>query len=113
MGFLADLAWGTLRMSTNVRGASAQTGFRGLQTPGDLAWVDSPEPAAAELSAHTVCTADACEMRLPLATLGGTGPITLFARLTNSDGEAFANQTLPPDDESLPATVHTLLTLER
>jgi hypothetical protein len=112
-GFLADYAWGTLRMASSVRGANAHTGFRGLQNPGDLAWVDAPAPPMDAHVAHTVCLADACEARIPLATLGGTGDIKLFARLTNSDGEAFANQTLPLDDPSAPAAVSSLLTLER
>ena len=111
--FLADFAWGTLRMPCNVRGSAARTGLRGLANPADLAWVDAPTPPEGEPSVHTVCTADACEVRIPRATLPGTGPIRLFARLTNSDGEAFANQTLPLDDPSHPAQVQALLTVPR
>jgi hypothetical protein len=111
--FLADYAWGTLRMPSDVRGSSAQTGLRGLANPGDLAWIDAPTPPEGEPSVHTVCSADACEVRIPRATLLGAGTIRLFARLTNSDGEAFANQTLPLDDPSQPASVHALLSVPR
>jgi hypothetical protein len=112
-GFLADFAWGTLRMSTDVRGGTAHTGLRGLRTPSDLAWIDTPPPAEPEPCVYSVCSESACEVRIPMATLGGTEPITMFARLTNSDGDAFSNQTLPLDNPDASADVHAVLTLQR
>jgi hypothetical protein len=75
----------------------------------DFAWVDAAV-------APTVCAANtACETRIPLSTLGApaAGTIAMFARLTNTDGTAFSNQTLPEDDPAAPQTVSVLLELTR
>jgi hypothetical protein len=110
--FGADFAWGTLSMPVDVQGSVALTGVRGLATPANLAWIDAPLPVSGDV-VHTACTQSVCEVAIPLATLGGSGDIGLFARLVNSDGEAYANQTVPADDATQPALVSKFMKISR
>jgi hypothetical protein len=108
-GFHADVAWGTLDLSRTLAGADDRLGFRDLAvSTSDLAWLTGG-------SATTACTAAACEMRIPTASLGpSAGPrtIQLFARIVNHDGTMSPNQTLPMDDPSTPRVVTMLLEVD-
>jgi hypothetical protein len=94
-------------MSATASGFDARIGWRDVGgSPSDLGWIEAAV-------APTVCTATACETRIPLATLGGRagGTIAMFARITNATGASFSNQCLPEDAPATPATVAVLLTL--
>ena len=104
--FRADLAWGTLDLSRTLVGADDRIGFRDLAASTfDFAWIVGT-------TASTACTAAACEMRIPTASLGPSASprtIRLFARIVNSNGMMSPNQTLPMDDMSAPRVVTMLL----
>jgi len=107
--FGAELAWGTRSMSsTATSGFNASTGFRGIvdAAPGDLAWIDGTE-------APTVCSATACEAKVPLTRLGAGTSVSLFARIGSATGTAFSNQTLPEDAFGMSSVVTELLTISR
>ena len=59
-------------------------------TPADLAWINGSE-------APTVCSASACEAKVPLTRFGAGTSVSLFARIGSATGSAFSNQTLPAD----------------
>ncbi len=109
VSFGAEVAWGTRGMAVSATsGFDASTGFRSLvgASAANLSWIDGSE-------APTVCSASACEARLPLTYLGAGTKVSLFARITSATGGAFANQTLPLDAADAPATVTELLTIAR
>jgi len=107
--FGAEVAWGTRSMSiTATSGFNASTGFRGVvdAAPGDLAWIDGTE-------APTVCSATACEAKVPLTRFGAGTSVSLFARIGSATGTAFSNQTLPEDAFGMSSVVTELLTVSR
>lgn len=107
--FGAELAWGTRSMSSAATsGFNASTGFRGIvdAAPGDLAWIDGSE-------APTVCSATACEAKVPLTRFGAGTSVSLFARIGSATGTAFSNQTLPEDAFGMSSVVTELLTISR
>lgn len=103
--FRADFAWGTRAMGRAAMGFDPDVGWRDIATnPADFAWIDAAE-------APTVCSTSACETRIALSRIGASSGawITMFARITNGDGTALANQTLPEDDPTMPAIVFEVL----
>lgn len=104
--FRADVAWGTMAMSRTLAGADDRIGFRDLSvSTSDLSWITGA-------TATSACTATACEMRVPTASLGASASprtIHLFARIVNPDGTMSPNQTLPMDDPGTPRVVTMLL----
>ena len=103
--FRADVAWGTQVMSHVALSPDVTTGFRDITTDGsNFGWIPG----------STVCTASACEASITTGALGpGPSPrtIALFARITQPDGTASPNQTLPMDNASLPRIVSVVLTI--
>ena len=103
--FRADVAWGSQLMSHVAPAPDVTTGFRDITTDGsNFGWIPGP----------TACTASACEASITTSSLGpGPAPrtIALFARITQPDGTASPNQTLPMDNASLPRIVSMLLTI--
>lgn len=110
VGFGADFAWGTLRMTVNVTGSDEYTGVRDLKDPSNLFWVEAPGTGP---FVQTVCSASACETRIPLTTLKGSGPISMFGRINSAGGFAVSNQTLPLDDPNDSDTVTRVLSVHR
>jgi hypothetical protein len=104
--FAADFAFGTTVLPRTPVGLDETAGWRALDDPADLTWIAAEE-------APLVCSAAACETRLPLSRLGGEPPrtIALFARIVRGDG-GLTNQTLPEDDPDAPRIVSELLTLD-
>lgn len=104
-----DLAWGTLDLARTGASADDRMGWRDLArgTPADLYWITD---------AQSACGASSCETFLPRSSLdfgGVTAPrtVAIFARITNHDGTASPNQTLPTDDPAMPRVVGVLVEL--
>lgn len=107
--FKADFAFGTRTMSHSGSGFDPDFGWRDIASnTADFAWI-----TAADSGAPGVCSANACETRIPLATLGAVrgADVGVFVRITNAMGNDFSNQTLPEDMPATPATVSRWLTL--
>jgi hypothetical protein len=106
-GFAADFGWGTLDMSRSSTTTDDRMGWRDIATtPGDFAWLYGADYP-------TACGANACETRIPLSALGGSGDIHLFVRLCDPSGAYFANQNLPMDNASNPQSVGTWMSVPR
>jgi hypothetical protein len=109
--FRADSAWGTKDFGRSAMGDDDRMGWRHVaMSPGDFAWVNPT-------LAPTVCatlpkTGPAlCETSIALSELGSASgdTIALVARITNSAGTDFSNQTLPEDAPETPATASAYL----
>ncbi|NOY90750.1 MAG: hypothetical protein GXP55_06020 [Deltaproteobacteria bacterium] len=99
--FKADYAFGTRVMSHAGSGFDDAFGWRDIASDTtNFAWVDSAV-------APGVCSAGACETRIPLASLGAVSGDTIgvFVRLGNAMGNDFSNQTLPQDVPATPMVV--------
>jgi glycosidase len=99
--FRADWALGTKGMASADNVMDDSAGFRniGLDSA-DFPWV----------LGRLIAGSAGFEASIPLASLFGGAPpdgarLALFARLVNEDGQQFANQTVPADNASVPATV--------
>ncbi len=99
--FKADYAFGTRVMSHSGFSFDDAFGWRDVASDSaNFAWVDSAV-------APGVCSANACETRIPLASLGAASGDTIgvFVRLGNAMGNDFSNQTLPQDVPATPMVV--------
>jgi hypothetical protein len=106
-GFAADFGWGTLDMSRSSATADDRMGWRDIATtPGTFAWLYGADYP-------TACGTSACETRIPLSALGGSGDIRLFVRVCDPSGTYFANQNLPMDNASNPQSVSTWMSVPR
>jgi len=103
--FKADFAFGTRVMSHSGFGFDDAFGWRDIASNiADFAWISSAD-------APGVCSANACETRIPLTTLGAVSGSSLgvFVRLGNAMGNDFSNQSLPEDSPTAPTTIGTWL----
>jgi hypothetical protein len=109
--FRADSAWGTKDFGRGAMGDDDRMGWRHVaMSPGDFAWVNAT-------TAPTVCATlpetgpAVCETSIALSELGsGSGDtVALLARITNSAGTDFSNQTLPEDAPETPASAAAYL----
>ena len=106
-GFAADFGWGTLDMARSSATADDRMGWRDIATaPGTFTWLYGADY-------QTACGTNACETRILLSALGGSGDIRLFVRLCDPSGAYFANQNLPMDNASNPQSVSTWLSVPR
>lgn len=107
VAFGADCGWGTLDLNRSSTGADDRLGWRDLTTSvHDFGWLyGTAFPSA--------CGSGACETKIPLATLGGSGAIKIFARLCDPSGSYFANQNLPMDDPANPQAVGAWMSVPR
>jgi hypothetical protein len=109
--FRADSAWGTKDFGRSAFGFDDRMGWRHVAAaPGDFAWVDAT--VAPTVCATLPATGPAvCETSIALSELGsGAGDtIAILARITNSAGTDFSNQTLPEDVPEAPATAAAYL----
>jgi len=99
--FRTDYAFGTRAMGRSAVASDDQLGWRDVASnPADFAWISG-------LETPSVCSATACETRIPLATLGAVSgaSVGVFVRLGNAMGNDFSNQTLPEDAPATPMTV--------
>jgi hypothetical protein len=106
-GFAADFGWGTLDMSRSSATADDRMGWRDIATmPDNFIWLYGADYP-------TACGTSACETRIPLSALGGSGVIRLFVRVCSPSGTYFANQNLPMDNASNPQSVSTWMSVPR
>jgi hypothetical protein len=102
-----DFAFGVRAMGKWGAGLDDTMGWRDLRDPENFAWFDTASVAP------SVCSLDACETSIALATLAPTGvSMLMFARILTATGDAASNQTLPYDAPSNPLTVSNVLTLK-
>jgi len=106
--FSTDFAFGTASMPRTASAVDGIQGFRDLKAdPSNFAWIDGG-------LAPSVCSANACEASIPIATLGaqaGTA-ISAFVRIVNWDGQFTANQSLPEDPNAISNPLQVSVTLE-
>lgn len=107
--FRADFAFGTRGMNESAEGTDARIGWRDIASdPNDFAWISGDDAPA-------VCGTDACETRIPLATLGAVSgnTIAMFVRINDGTGMSFNNaQCLPEDNPSDTTTVTSYYTVD-
>jgi hypothetical protein len=106
--FTADFGWGTRDMNRSSTGSDDRLGWRDLKqpSPSNFGWLyGTTFPSA--------CGGGACETKIPLAILGGSGAIKLFARLGVPNGNYISNQNLPMDNPANPQAVNVWMGVPR
>lgn len=109
-GFGADYALGSKGMAEVLDGLDDAAGWRGLSTPTDLAWLTGTVDVDLSGGAGN----ETLECAIPLGTLLPSGvpsagaTLALVVKISDSNGAAYANQTLPEEDTG--ATVSQVYT---